>query len=931
MAIRSSRYLVGIDLGTTHTVVAFADTHGATTEAPPEVQRFAIPQLVSPGEIARRKSLPSAAYLSVEGEFAAHDGRMPWHSVDEAAPPIVGELALKLGERTPGRLVASAKSWLSHSAVDRTAKILPWGGSEGQQKISPVDASELYLAHLREAWDADFPNAPLAEQEVILTVPASFDEGARALTLEAAKRAGLRVRLVEEPQAAFYAWLDVHRSDVAGALGKARLAVVVDVGGGTTDLTLIRVELRESGPRLTRIAVGEHLMLGGDNMDVALARKLEAEGGKTLNATKFSELVQRCRRAKERLLGEDAPEKETVTLLGSGSRLIGAAKSHALLRDDVQTLALDGFFPKIDVDAEVQRRGAGIVEFGLPYASDPAITRHLAEFLRRHEDTIRDALSTEDLRGTLDGGTLLPDALLLNGGVFQSEQLSTRVADVLGDWLGRPVVRLDGDTPSEAVARGAVAYGLGRRGLGLKIGGGSARSYFLLLGKEDGKERAVCLLPKGSEEGEEVPLKKRSFSLKVGRPVRFHLAATTSGVAHIGPGDIIEMDDAERYKALPPIAAVIELETTKPEVPVSLAANLTEIGTLEMSCIHEARRWKLEFQLRQGKSEKEEAHRVAQLHPRFKEAGTRVSEAYGKSKQKGEVKPKTVKRLRPDLEKLLGARDTWNTPLLRELFGELLAGAKRRRRSPDHERVWFNLVGYTMRPGYGFPLDAWRAEQVTKQVLNGSIQFVGEAQNCTEYWTMWRRIAGGLDAKAQKQLLSQIEWYLHPPTRTPRKRPKGPKLLGYEAMVRLAGALERVSVEEKAKIGGWLVERLDKHDEAPDTWWAVGRIGARVPMYGSAHEVVPKHVATQWLQVALTFDWKDAPQAALAATLLSRKSGDRQRDVSEETQREVLARLKDAEAPESWSTLVREVTELDASAQKQIFGDALPPGLRLLD
>ncbi|MCA9611525.1 MAG: Hsp70 family protein, partial [Myxococcales bacterium] len=616
--------------------------------------------------------------------------------------------------KTPGRLVASAKSWLSHGAVDRTAKILPWGAPSEVAKVSPVEASASFLAHLRAAWDHRFPNAPLATQEVVLTVPASFDEGARALTLQAAKDAGLKVRLVEEPQAAFYAWLDAHRDGLEGALGQTRLAVVVDVGGGTTDLTLIQVELRESGPRLTRVAVGEHLMLGGDNMDLTLAKSAETRLGKTLGAARFTQLVQQCRLAKERLLMPDAPENVKVTVLGSGSKLVGGAQSVTLTRDEVRELVLGGFFPEIGPDARPERRKGGIVEFGLPYVADAAITKHVAAFLARHEELARTAFGATDLRGTGPGGSLVPDAVLFNGGVFGSPLLQDRMRGVLSQWRGSDVAVLSSPHPDQAVAQGAVAYALARRGVGLRIGGGSARSYFLIVDADkSGTKRGVCILPRGAEEGEEVTLGDRQFSLRLGRPVRFHVVATTSDVHHIAAGELVEVDDGDRYKDLPPIAAVLEGDDTKPEIPVTLASALTEVGTLEVSCVaSENRRWKLELQLRGGSEEQASAQRIGQLHPRFAEATERVKVVYGKPKGDDEVSHRDVKRLRAELEKILGPRESWQTPLLRELFGALLAGMKRRRRSEDHERVWFHLVGYTLRPGFGYPLDEWRIKQL---------------------------------------------------------------------------------------------------------------------------------------------------------------------------------------------------------------------------
>ena len=940
----ASRYLVGIDLGTTHTVVAYADTKGLKEGEAPPIQPFAVEQLVAPGEVAPRDVLPSVRYHPAPSELAPADLSLPWKAGAEG-DPVLGTWALDLGAKVPGRLVASAKSWLSHAAVDRTADILPWGAPSEVPKVSPVAASASYLAHLRADWDRRFPNNPLHTQEVVLTVPASFDEGARALTLQAAKDAGLKVRLVEEPQAAFYCWLDRHRDGLEDALGQVRLAVVVDVGGGTTDLTLIKVELRESGMRLTRIAVGEHLMLGGDNMDLALAKAAEARTGKSLGAARFTQLVQQCREAKEQLLAADAPDEVKVTILGAGRKLVGGAQSIAIRKDEVHELVLGGFFPEVGAEVRPDKRRGGIVEFGLPYVSDAAVTKHVAAFLARHEDLARDALGSKDERGEGSAsGPPVPDAVLFNGGVFNSDLLRERMRGVLGQWRDGDVSVLANDTPDLAVAHGAVAYGLARRGRGLRIGGGSPRSYFLLVDKkgEGGAKQGVCILPRGAEEGEEIPLKERAFSLRLGRPVRFHLAATTSDVKHIAPGDLVEVDDPERYKALPPIAAVLDDakkdERADPnavvEVPVNLASALTEVGTLEMSLIHAEEagtRWKLEFQTRGAAKGSSGVERVTQLHPRFQEASERVDLVYGKAKGKQKVAPRDVKRLRADLEKILGPRETWQTPLLRELFGRLHAGMKRRRRSADHERVWFHLVGYTLRPGYGYPLDEWRVKQIVEGALKAGVQYVPEAQNWSEHWIMWRRLAGGLPEKAQGQLLDEIEWYLHPPTKKPRKRPSGPKKLGYDDMVRLAGALERVDAERKAKIGGWLVKRLDQHDENLQTWWAVGRLGARVPFYGSAHQVVPRHVASQWLQLALTFDWRDAPEAGFAATLLARRSGDRERDLDQATREQVADRLALAGQPESWTTMVLEVGHLEAEDERRIFGDSLPPGLRLLE
>ena len=763
----------------------------------------------------------------------------------------------------------------------------------------------------------------------MLTIPASFDEAARALTLEAATRAGLeRVRLVEEPQAAFYNWLDRRRDDLEAELAPHRLALVLDCGGGTTDLSLIRLELRESGPRVTRIAVGDHLMLGGDNMDLALARRAEPRigGGSTLGTARFSQLLQQARAAKEQLLGAEAPESVGLTVLGTGSKLVGGAQSTTLDRSEVEDLVLDGFFPRVDAAARPEKRRGAIVEFGLPYVADAGITRHMAAFLADHDELVREALGD---KAPESSAMAVPDAVLLNGGVFLSPALQERVADVMSEWRQAPVRLLENAEPELAVARGAVAYGLARRGVGLRIGGGSARTYFLAL--DDAGKEGVCLLPRGTEEGEEIELERRSFALQLGRPVRFALVTSAQDVRHIRAGDLVPIEGDE-FRKLPDLAAVLETDaSTESSVPVHLVSALTEVGTLELGLVSRGPtegRWKLEFQLRGRSQAALQAERVTQLHPRFAEATDLVRRVYGKSTQG--VEPKAVKTLRTRLEKVLGDRSQWDTPLLRELFGSLLSGAKRRRRSADHERVWFNLVGYTLRPGFGYPLDRWRVNELWGLFAAG-VQFMPEAQNQAEWWILWRRIAGGLDETQQGALLDAIEWYLHPPTKRPRQRPPGPKWQGYDDMVRLAASLEHVSPARKAKVGDWLLERIVDHEEKPQTWWAVGRLGARVPFHGSAHNVVPRPLAEKWLRACLAEDWSYADQAPFAAMQLARCTGDRARDLGDDLREEVAARLTRHGAPESWRAMVREVTHLDAADEKRVFGESLPPGLRLMD
>ncbi|NJN47303.1 MAG: hsp70 family protein [Candidatus Competibacteraceae bacterium] len=917
---RQSRYLVGIDLGTTHTVVAYADTAG---DSEPEVQLLAIDQLVAPGEVAARPLLPSLRYHPAAGELVASDLQLPW-SIDLGYPVVLGEWARVLGSQVPGRLVASAKSWLSHSAVDRTAPILPWGGATDVVRVSPVDASAGYLAHIRAAWNHRFPRQPLEKQDLVLTVPASFDEAARSLTVEAAHRAGLgQARLLEEPQAACYDWLHRHQRELDDLLAETRLLLVCDVGGGTTDLTLIQVEATENGPQFTRIGVGDHLMLGGDNMDLTLAHTVEKRlGGERLSAASLSQLIQQCRSAKERLLAPDAPERATVTVLGAGSRLIGGSRSAELSRDEVRSLVVDGFLPIVESTARPHSRRGGIVEFGLPYTADPAISRHIAAFLAYHAQVARTALGDQAPKDDL---IPIPDTVLLNGGVFHSESLTDRLLEILTDWRGAPLCQLKNAQPDLAVARGAVAYGMARRGQGLHIGGGSARSYFLRVESDKSQTQGVCLLPRGTEEDRELRLTERTFSLRLGEPVQFHLVSSTADIVN-RPGDLVEIN-AETCRTLPPIATVLGAQAGADEVPVQLTALLTEVGTLEMNAVatdDSDRRWQLAFQLRGD----EQATELETAHPRFPEAAERIERLYG-SRSK-DVGPKEIKTLRADLDKILGKRDSWTMPLLRALFGAFWEGARRRRRSVDHERLWFNLAGYCLRPGFGHPLDEWRVQQIWSLYEQG-VQFSQDAQVWAEWWTLWRRIAGGLDETAQIQVLNDIAEDLKPQAKLSKAaRGKSSRKPGYDDKVRLAASLELLPAERKTEVGQWLLQRLKGKEESPQTWWAVGRLGARVPFYGSAHNVVSRETAADWLQQALRLDWYKIQPAAFAAVMLARLSGDRERDLDDAARTEVITRLKAAKAAESWIEMVEEVVELEEADERQMFGEALPAGLRLV-
>ncbi|WP_428268302.1 Hsp70 family protein [Haliangium sp.] len=605
-----ARYVVGIDLGTTNCAVAYAALSSGDSGAgdPGAVQGFAIPQLIAPGELAARPTLPSFLLLPTAHELAPEALRLPW---DDGADVAVGELARERGAELPQRLVSSAKSWLSHTGVDRNAAILPWRGAvsasdpgdddgDGRQ-VSPVEASARYLSHIRAAWDAAHPEAALAEQEVFLTVPASFDAVARELTVQAARRAGLdQVTLLEEPQAAFYAWLAHHSDgerDWRKLLAPGDTVLVCDIGGGTTDFSLIAASDDGTGTlRLERVAVGDHILLGGDNIDLALAHlATQRLGGKAkkLKPRQQRALVHACRAAKETLLGPDAPERVPISILGAGSRLIGGTLRTEVLAEDIDRLVMDGFFPQVEAAARPQtRRSVGLVELGLAYAQDAAVTRHLAAFLAHHDRA--------------------PSALLFNGGVMKSARLQGRVSEIVTGWFGGAVKGLSAADLDLAVAHGAAYYGLVRRGRGIRIHGGTARAYYI--GVESAMPaipgfappiRALCVAPFGMEEGSQVDVPGEELGLVVGETAEFRFFASSQ--RKDDPAGAVCDPDEDELSELDPVEATLapwtegEREHQAGEaVPVTLRAHVTEIGTLELWCVarDRAHQWKLEYSVR---------------------------------------------------------------------------------------------------------------------------------------------------------------------------------------------------------------------------------------------------------------------------------------------------------------------------------------------
>ncbi len=583
-----ARYAIGIDLGTTQSVVAYADLE---RELMP-LELLSVPQLLASSTVGVQNTLPSFLYLATDGEVASGSCALPWPGTEQH---VTGEWARQRSAEVPTRTVVAAKSWLGHRRVDRHQPILPWQAPEGVPKISPVLAQRRYLEHLKAAWDAAHPEAPLDEQFVVLTVPASFDASARELTREAALAAGLPDDLVllEEPQAAVYAWLADRGEQWRQDLGEDDRLLVADIGGGTTDFSLIGVEAEGGELNLRRLAVGDHLLVGGDNMDLTLAHLAQAEfatRGVEVDAWQSVALWHACRQAKESLLRTGGPETHAVSVLGRGSRLIGGTISVSLERDRVGSTLVDGFFPFCGLDEAQQRhRGSGFMEVGLPFESDAAITRHLAHFLHRHQER--------------------PSHVLFNGGVLKSDALQHRLLSVLGSWFDDTPQPLVGEPDLDhAVARGAAFYGASKARGGIRIRGGVARSYYL--GIESAglaipgaprPLRALCVVPKGMEEGSEVAVPGGGVGLVVGEPASFRFFSSTvregDSVGQVldrwQPEELVETDSLEAH--LPS-----STEGSSEVVPVTFESRITELGVFELWCASTEtdQEWKMEFSVR---------------------------------------------------------------------------------------------------------------------------------------------------------------------------------------------------------------------------------------------------------------------------------------------------------------------------------------------
>jgi molecular chaperone DnaK (HSP70) len=942
-ALPMPRAVVGIDLGTSHTSLAFA-------ECVPQARVTALPirQWVAGRRRDAHVLLPSVAYAPLPGELGAGEpaateeaaAKLDTAGESEGAERwVIGHWARVRSAETVGRGIVSAKSWLCHAGVDRLGRILPWGPAalSDDEKLSPVEVSRRILVQAVAAIAEHHPELDRSEILVVLTVPASFDQTARQLTLMAAEQAGLGVRLLEEPQAAFYEYLAEHAPEL-DALTRARGSVrvlVCDVGGGTTDLSLIDVRHANGELELRRSAVGRHLLLGGDNMDLAVARLAEAKlPGEPLDAGRLGQLRTAARAAKEALLAREGPATFPLRLLGAGAQLFESTLAIDLPRDEVRRLVLDGFFPLTDAAELPDARRSGFTTLGLPFERDPAITRHVAQFLQRH------------------AGGVWPDAVLTNGGVMRSELVRERLLDCLRGWGASDVVLLSAHQPELAVCRGAVRYGLTLSGHGALIEGGTAQGYYVAIeAAGSGQRQALCVLPRGAREGERHALVGRRFELALGRPARFELYAHDTALH--APGTRVELDS--EFQALPPLTTVplIEGMASGATVRVQLEGELSAVGTVELDCTltdgasadaapaaEGQRRFRLAFELgtREARAPSEAAPPSRARPPRESQlpggvdaqrwalSEEALQRVFGKGRK--DVSAREVKDLLRTLEGKLGPRKEWNLELCRKLADLLLANLEKRTRSEDHERLFWMLAGFCSRPGFGHARDAERTSALWS-AFDAGIRHKDAERSWQQFWIAWRRVAGGLSEAQQLHLRDAIDPGLAP-AELKLKKPKGLRLAARDELFDLASQLERLPAARRAELGGWLLDRTWS-DRDPRLWMHIGRIGARVPGYASAHYVLAPTLVARWIEPLLRERWSEVSSAAASALAMSRVTGDEARDISPALRAEVARALERAGAPEAWRRAVLEFVPLSHAEREALFADDLPIGLRLVE
>ncbi|MCK5163094.1 MAG: hsp70 family protein [Desulfobacula sp.] len=931
MDFQDKQYVIGIDLGTTNSAVSYVDvtalkddqsTGKKHIEKKNLIKVFNVPQLTGHGEFTKNPVLPSFLYIPGEYDISKEVLKHPWKKREDF---FAGSFARDHGSKIPSRLVSSAKSWLCNSLADRKAKILPWG-SEGFEKVSPVTATSQYLLHIRNAWNHFIKDEDkfLENQFVVITVPASFDEEARDLTMEALKIAGFGplVTLLEEPLAAFYSWLINHENDWQKHVRADDLILVCDVGGGTTDFSLISLKESEGTPRFERIAVGNHLILGGDNIDLALARKVESKfkSRSKLTSDKWKTLCHRCREAKEKIL-DKGEACVRITIKGEGRSLIAGTLAADLTREDVETILLDEFYPYVEsADSLNIDLGKEISDFGLPFEKESAITRHIIKFLENHRDDVRKNLAKNPL----------PDFILFNGGTLKPVLVQERIRKAIGKWFKAseselPQV-LENNIPELAVGIGASYYGLVKQGEGVRVGSGSPRSYYIGVSfKEENftkAAKAICIVERGLDEGSVIDLARMKYEVRANEPVNFDIyySSYRSGDK---AGEVITVDDS--FSSMTPVQTIIKFGKNgqRKIIPVTIGAEYTEMGTLSIYC-HSGvsdHKWKLQFQLRDMQKGIESRETQIYDEALIKNACNRIHQVFTDES----VKDNALKSIVKGLEKIVAQKKpNWPLSFLRSIADKLLELENTRKFSAEHEARWLNLTGFCMRPGFGDAFDEERARKLWKIYLAG-LKFEKIIQNRLEWWIFLRRIAAGLKAGQQRQFFQAIAPALI--------KGKNSKIkLSPQEQVELwmaAGNMERLLVKDKVVLAKSLLPMLKSGKKQDNMLWTLSRLGARELLYGSVDRVVPAKEVVKWINQIMKKTWQKNDSIDNMIAQISRKTGDRTRDIDQENVLRIIDWMNERKAKNFFIRVINEKIDMAVKEKSAQFGEKLPAGLVL--
>lgn len=929
----AARYFIGIDLGTSNCALSYIDSKDPTATT----QVFKIPQYASLDTVRELSSLPSFCYYLSESEATMLGGNTvgEWDQTR-----VVGLLAREHAGLDSARTISSAKSWLCHAGIDRERKLLPWKSDAiaDADKCSPVEASAAYLDYLRFAWDqtvgAEDKQSQFDRQDIVITVPASFDTVAQRLTLDAAEQAHYpkNTRLLEEPQAAFYAWLETHGevSDWSQALGELsespKVVCVCDIGGGTSDFSLFELSLLpgETLPQVRRIAVSNHILLGGDNIDLALAHLAEAKlpANTTLSSTAWSQLGAQCRDLKERVLSTTGADEEpfTIALAGSGGSLFESVQTATLTRGEITRTVLEGFFPICAADAQPDQSVGGLREIGLPYAQDSAITHHLADFIRGRK----------------------VDALLFNGGSLASAVVRERLADQLAHWQqGNCPAILANESLELAVARGAAWYraSLARAHVAT-IEGGSGHSFYLevsyTLKRSKKKKRAkqtetrlVCVLAQGSPMETSTRITSLNLALKVNLPVQFQAYTSTCREGDRG-GDLV-VKNAHDFQKLPTMQTMAELPAGAPvpdggEVAIELEAHLNSLGILRVNCVsvrrilEENRVWRLEFNLRQSEAKESEQSTPQTLDTGISSEDLAAAKALIQATFDAEQNQPAAKLLK-ELERISHLnRKEWNVPLIRELWQTHTQYLTRRDLSPEHELAWLNAAGYFLRPGYGHALDPYFIRTLWA-IYELDLAHANNKANREQYFLLWRRVAGGLEPEQQETLYAEwIDKVLQDSKQS------------YEP-ARMLGAFEHLSAEKRTALAQHFTQSILNRSASfcDHSIWALGRVLNRVPLYGGEHAILPASEVAKAFDALEALDWTQDNLRNLRQLFVqaARIVNNRDHDVPEDLRERILAKVIESGAKESQIGPLRQFTPIDAKDIQQLFGESLPVGLSL--